>query len=670
MKKLSTLLAIIAFVVGANAQTSFTDDFESYAEGDYIGVESNIWSTWSGATGGNEDAQVVTDQAQSGTNSIYFSSTGANGGPQDVILPFGGQYNDGLFIFTTAMLVETGNNAYFNFQANSTPGQVWTLDVNAEDGVVAVTEGGAPKAAGFYPEGEWFEMTIEANLSFNIWKFFINGELWGIFSSGANQVASADIFPVQGSSFWIDDISYSWEEVVIPNVNLSSLDLGGIGVLADIAYSPIAEVRNNGLEDITSFDIELTHPGGTISQSVTDINLAAGDVLEVEFDDQITPVEGPQTIEFFVSNVNGNTADDYADDDTYITNRNLIASALGKRAVVEEGTGTWCQFCPRGAVTMERMTNLYNESYVGIAVHNGDPMVVPVYDTGLGLNAFPGGRVDRGSQLGDGQFEANWIERMQVAPKGYVSLGAQYDETTRLLEVVVEAEMVESISGNYRLGFVIAEDGVTGTGSGWAQVNAFSGGDVEVGGYENLPNPVPASMMVYDHVARAIMPDYGGAEGVFPSDLVAGETYAINFAITLPEGWEADELELIGLFYATNNRIDNAYKADLDGAISNGWYDSGNGVVGVKRLPEPDAQIKLFPNPSSGTSFIDIDLNDADHVSVDILSVDGRLVASRDYGTLSGANRLPVNTANFSSGIYMVQIKVGNTQKVLKLLVD
>ncbi len=189
------------------------------------------------------------------------------------------------------------------------------------------------------------------------------------------------------------------------------------------------------------------------------------------------------------------------------------------------------------------MNNLYNDSYVGIAVHNGVILlgIVPVKVTnmtGLGLNAFPGGRVDRGSQLGDGEFEENWIDRMQVAPKGYVSLGAQYDESTRLLEVVVEAEMVENVSGNYRLGFVIAEDGVTGTGAGWAQVNFFSGGDVEVGGYENLPNPVPASMMVYDHVARVILPDYGGAEGVFPSDLVAGETYALNFAITLPEGWE------------------------------------------------------------------------------------------------------------------------------------
>ncbi len=50
--------------------------------------------------------------------------------------------------------------------------------------------------------------------------------------------------------------------------------------------------------------------------------------MEVEFDDQITLDAGAQTIEFTVSNVNGNSADDYADDDTYTTNRNLIASAL------------------------------------------------------------------------------------------------------------------------------------------------------------------------------------------------------------------------------------------------------------------------------------------------------------------------------------------------------
>lgn len=176
-------------------------------------------------------------------------------------------------------------------------------------------------------------------------------------------------------------------------------------------------------------------------------------------------------------------------------------------------------------------------------------------------------------------------------------------------------------------------------------------------------------MMVYDHVARAILPSYAGAAIPAQTEYTAGETYGFNFALTIPEGWDVDELNVIGLFYAPNNRIDNAYGIDLEGAIDNGWYDSGN-FVGLSKLPEPEADIKLFPNPSNGLSLIQIDLETAENVSVDILSVDGRLIASKDYGVLTAVNQLPVVTESYAQGVYMVQIKVGNTQKVLKLMVD
>lgn len=670
MKKLFTLLAVATFTAGAYAQPLFTDDFESYSAGDYIGVESDVWTTWSGAVGGAEDAQVVTNQANSGTNSVYFSSPATGGGgPQDVILPFGQVYNEGVFTFNTAMRVTSGKQGYFNFQATTSPGDTWTIDVNASNGIITLSESSVTKAQGAYTPDEWFEISIEANLTLNLWKLYIDGVLAGTFNNGVNAVASVDIFPIAGAAFWIDDVSFDWEEATVPAFNLSAVEVTGIGSLGGPEYSTTAKVRNNGVEEITSFDIDLTYPGGTFSESVTDINLAAGEYLEIEIGDGIVLDAGLQTITLEVSNVNGMAADDYPGDDVYVLNASIIAAAAGKRAVVEEGTGTWCQYCPRGAVMMERMSELYGDSYVGIAVHNQDPMADPVYDAGLGLNAFPTGKVDRGSQISDAAFEQSWLDRMQVAPKGNVSVGAQYNEETRLLEVVVDVEMIETVTGNYRIGLAITEDNVTGVGPGWAQVNAFSGGSTVVGGYELLPNPVPASMMVYDHVARAILPDFAGAFDAYTPEYTAGGTYGFNFSITLPVGWDVDELNLVGMFYAPNNRIDNAYGLDLDDAIENGWHDSGN-YVGLAKLPEPEATIKLYPNPSNGLSFVQIDLETAENVSVDIRSVDGRLIASRDYGVLATTSRLPVNTANYAAGIYMVQIKVGNTQKVLKLLVD
>ena len=668
MKNLFTLLILMTCTATLWAQ-SFSDDFESYNEGEYIGVQSDIWTTWDGQVGGSEDAQIVTDQAYSGTNSIHLVSTSSTGGPQDIILPVGNNLNNGILTIGSRMYVKNGKVGYFNFQANTTPGQVWTLDFSAENGVISLTEGGAPLASATYTPETWFEWEIVANMTFNIWKLYIDGNLVGTFSSGANQVASVDIFGITNASFWVDDVHYDWEALTLPEMNLSAVSLKDMGILSGLSYHPTAVVRNNGTTAITSFDIAMDYNGNNASQSISGVNLAPGEYFEVPFTDDVILDSGDQEVDVTVSNVNGMASDDYPEDDTYQFLTNLSEPALGKRAVVEEGTGTWCQYCPRGAVTMARLNKIYGDYFTGIAVHNSDPMAVEIYDTGMNLNAYPSGKVDRSAQLADGDFESNYIQRMMVAPHAYVSVGAQYNAETRFLQVVVSADCIADDAGIYKLGLVVVEDSVTGTTSGYNQSNAFSGGDAPVGGYEDLPNPVPASMMIYDHVGRSILPDFNGAEDIVPNPIVNGETYAVNFEMTLPESWDVDQIELAGLFFKSN-RIDNSFKASLAAAIDSGWYDSGNLITGIDRLPEPDATVKLYPNPSTNMSYLDLGLKTADAVSVTVLTTDGKIVSSRDYGVLNGAMRLPINTSRYAKGLYFVRVRIGNTQMVKKLLVE
>ena len=118
------LLAILFIAPNfLNAQT-FSDDFEGYNVGDYIGANSSNWTTWSGTTGGAEDAKVVDDKAASGTKSIYFRGS-ATCGPQDVVLPFGGLHETGNFEYSMKMYIPLGKGAYFNFQGAQQIGTLW-----------------------------------------------------------------------------------------------------------------------------------------------------------------------------------------------------------------------------------------------------------------------------------------------------------------------------------------------------------------------------------------------------------------------------------------------------------------------------------------------------------------------------------------------------------------
>ena len=138
MKRFTFLAASLLIGLGAKAQL-FSDDFEAYTTG-ALGPQSTSWSTWSGTEGGAEDGIVSTAQASSGTKSIYFNSTVANGGPQDCVLDFGPMYTSGVFTYQSDFYVATGKSAYFNFQATQTIGQTWALNVNMNNGGVYVDD--------------------------------------------------------------------------------------------------------------------------------------------------------------------------------------------------------------------------------------------------------------------------------------------------------------------------------------------------------------------------------------------------------------------------------------------------------------------------------------------------------------------------------------------------
>ncbi len=69
-----------------------------------------------------------------------------------------------------------------------------------------------------------------------------------------------------------------------------------------------------------------------------------------------------------------------------------------RKVVVEEGTGTWCGFCPRGIVAMHTMMQNHPDNYfIPIAIHSGDNMVSPSYNQIFGLlgGTFPSYTMNR-----------------------------------------------------------------------------------------------------------------------------------------------------------------------------------------------------------------------------------------------------------------------------------
>ncbi len=270
------ILASALLLTSSSFAQLFSDDFESYAVGSFIGPQSTSWTTWSGTEGGNEDAAVTNNQASSGTNSIYLSSTAASGGPQDVVLDFGPVYNSGIFTFQSDFYVNSGKTGYFNFQASPTIGTTWALNVNFDAGDLYIDDGLTSNlAVSTYPEASWFTLKIEANLTLKVWKAYVNGNLIGTWINGVNALASTDFFPVTNSQFYIDDVSFDHQPYTLSVVNgmTAMVDMGG--EIAGQTVTPKITIVNAGQTAINSFDVNLNYGGTNFPQSVSGVNIAS-----------------------------------------------------------------------------------------------------------------------------------------------------------------------------------------------------------------------------------------------------------------------------------------------------------------------------------------------------------------------------------------------------------
>jgi hypothetical protein len=382
-------------------------------------------------------------------------------------------------------------------------------------------------------------------------------------------------------------------------------------------------------------------------------------------------VAGSNTMTATISNVNGTVDGDAGDNQTSIV-INAITPALGKMVVGEEGTGTWCQWCPRGAVFMDMMELKYPGHWAGIAVHNADPMTVTEYDAALTVSGYPSALVDRGTEMDPSEMEVAFLNNVVLAPSALITNGANWDATSRVLDVSVSANFQTTANNNFKLAIVLTEDDVTGTGSTYNQSNAYAGGDFGVmGGYELLSNPVPASQMVYDHVARAIAPSFSGTNIAFPATINTGETHTINASFTLPSTWDETQMHIVGMLVNAAGLIDNAGKATLTEAIANGFV-SGTSInnVGIADQNQIDANLTVYPNPANEFTSIKVQLKNEQNVTLKMIDVNGRTVASRNYGQMNGASEIQLNTSNFEAGLYLIQLTLDNTIVSRRLIIE
>ena len=396
-----------------------------------------------------------------------------------------------------------------------------------------------------------------------------------------------------GSGLMVDDIVISQPAAV--DMEMTALTVAP--TVAAGATSITGTVTSNSANNITSIDVSWNDGSGANSETFS-VNMNYGDTYDFTHGTPLNTTGG-QTYNVDVTVTAAGDAD--ASNDMLSTSISAVSSVVPRVVVGEEKTGEWCGWCPRGGVALAEMAISNPDDFIGIAVHNGDPMTDATYDEGMGtlIGGYPSAIVDRGADVDPSGMTADFLERLQTDPAAVLLNGATWDPVTRVLEVSVKTTFSQNASNSYKVACALTEDGVTGTDGGYNQSNAYAGGGNGVmGGYEALPNPVPAAQMVYDHVARSIAPSFAGSSNSFPASINAGEDYISNFSFTLPADWDENNMHIIGMLMDPSGRIDNGSSTSISTAVDNGYELGPNLGTGEAFDFNIDDALQIYPNPA------------------------------------------------------------------------
>ncbi len=402
-------------------------------------------------------------------------------------------------------------------------------------------------------------------------------------------------------------------------------------------------LSNPGFPPINSYDVTVKRGSETLTKSFSSLDIQIG--LSHSFSFNIPVIAGSNNFSVEVSNINGIGDDDPSDNVGTLAVDGIVPQP-GRKVIIEEGTGTWCGWCPRGAVMLAFTTSSYPDNTIGIAVHNSssDPMRVLAYDQGMGtlISGYPSGLVDRETDIDPLEFERDAIVHMAEAPKILVSQNVTWDDATRIVNVTSSLNFQQEMNGDYSIAVVYTEDGVKGTATGYAQANYYANNAAgPMGGYQSLPSTVPAAQMVYDHVARALIGGFTG-KAVVPTSNPAGSVMSYQSTYTVPAAYNINNMKVVTMVLdLTTGQIINAEETPIP-FVSTGASDLKNDLISAS----------LFPNPVQDEATLTLNLTEKSDVQVRIVDAFGRVVLERNYAEVNGKQYLPFRAGNLANGMY------------------
>jgi hypothetical protein len=420
--------------------------------------------------------------------------------------------------------------------------------------------------------------------------------------------------------WYIDDVSLFTPYDLDLSVNSINLD----NYISSGIVTPEATLKNEGLNDITSFDIKYQiSSGDIISESFTDVTILRGETYLHTFDQSWNATSGNYDLKVFISNINSESSDDNDTNDELIKTISVASQAVDNMPLFESFTSSTCPPCfTFNTTTFTPFLNSHNDEFAIIKYQmnwpgNGDPYYTAeggVRRTFYGVSGVPalytGGDVTPTSSSGlNDAFSA------QTAKDAFFTIDASASYTETTVSANINVSPYITVEG-FKLHAAIVEKETT--------ENVSSNGETS-----------------FKNVMMKMLPNGNGTSPSF----VDNEPYSVSFSQNMSATNVEEMSDLMLVVFIQDPVTKVIFQSKMVDVTLNSSVDI-----------EKSFSFNAFPNPNNGSFTIELP-TEAGGASVEVFSTTGSLVYSKNFNNSNEAITMNINQ---TQGVYIVKVTLQN----------
>lgn len=242
---------------------------------------------------------------------------------------------------------------------------------------------------------------------------------------------------------------------------------------------------NHGAQGIRSLDVEYSLAGNTGTQHI-DLESAVDGFFGLQTSATVSlpavAERGNYDLTLKVNKVNGVDNQEAS----AVSTMSLVAlnTVPKHRVLLEEYTGFWCGWCPRGYASLEKLAELYPDEYVLVSYHNGDELeILSSSDFPSPVAGFPTSYIERSQELdayyGTGSADFGIVNDLQKQSTEFanadIAINASLSASGNVVEVKTQVTFPYDVTnGQFALEYILTHDGLKD--ASWGQSNYYAGG--------------------------------------------------------------------------------------------------------------------------------------------------------------------------------------------------